>query len=130
MEVLVDLHKEKSKLAEDLSKIRMAESQDASLSNSKDEEITEQRKNCSVLLKSWSKRSLFHICIFLELTQGLYRLLDCAEEDGSGVMDVLQVVDIDSNVEDPQCCSFYVADIYDNIHVAEVYIFPHLTSCK
>lgn len=52
MEVLVDLHKEKSKLAEDLSKIRMAESQDASLSNSKDEEITEQRKNCSVLLKS------------------------------------------------------------------------------
>uniref|UniRef100_A0A1J3K190 Cyclin-A2-2 n=2 Tax=Noccaea caerulescens TaxID=107243 RepID=A0A1J3K190_NOCCA len=84
MEVLVDLHKEKSKLAEDLSKIRMAESQDASLSNSKDEEITEQ------------------------------------QEDGSGVMDVLQVVDIDSNVEDPQCCSFYVADIYDNIHVAEL----------
>ncbi|CAA7039738.1 unnamed protein product [Microthlaspi erraticum] len=84
MEVLVDLHKEKSKLAEDLSKIRMAESQDASLSISKDEEITEQ------------------------------------QEDGSCVMDVLQVVDIDSNVEDPQCCSLYAADIYDNIHVAEL----------
>lgn len=48
MEILVDMHTEKSKLAEDLSKIRMAEAQDASLSNSKDEEITDQRKNCSV----------------------------------------------------------------------------------
>ncbi|CAH2073075.1 unnamed protein product [Thlaspi arvense] len=84
MEILVDMHKEKSKLAEDLSKIRMAESRDAFLSNSKDEEITEQ------------------------------------QEDGSGVMGFLQVVDIDSNVEDPQSCSFYAADIYDNIHVAEL----------
>lgn len=49
MEILGNMHTEKSKLAEDLSKIRMAESQDASLSNSKDEEITEQRKNCSVI---------------------------------------------------------------------------------
>jgi cyclin A len=84
MDILVDMHTEKSKLAEDLSKIRMAEAQDVSLSNFKDEEITEQ------------------------------------QEDGSGVMELLQVVDIDSNVEDPQCCSLYAADIYDNIHVAEV----------
>lgn len=48
MEILVDMHTEKSKLAEDLSKIRMAEAQDVCLSNSNDEEITEQRKNCSV----------------------------------------------------------------------------------
>lgn len=46
MEILDDMHTEKSKLAEDLSKIRMAESLNASLSISKDEEITEQRKNC------------------------------------------------------------------------------------
>ncbi|CAB96665.1 cyclin 3b [Arabidopsis thaliana] len=84
MDILVDMHTEKSKLAEDLSKIRMAEAQDVSLSNFKDEEITEQ------------------------------------QEDGSGVMELLQVVDIDSNVEDPQCCSLYAADIYDNIHVAEL----------
>ncbi|EOA20684.1 hypothetical protein CARUB_v10000996mg [Capsella rubella] len=83
MEMMVDMHTEKSKLAEDLSKIKMAEAQDASLSNSKDEEITEQK------------------------------------EDASGVLDLLQVVDIDSNVEDPQCCSLYAPDIYDNIHVAE-----------
>ncbi|VVB14054.1 unnamed protein product [Arabis nemorensis] len=84
MEILVNMHTEKSKLAEDLSKIRMAESQDAFLSKSKDEDIIEQ------------------------------------QEDGSGVMHFLQVVDIDSNVEDPQCCSFYAAEIYDNIHVAEL----------
>jgi len=48
MDILVDMHTEKSKLAEDLSKIRMAEAQDVSLSNFKDEEITEQRKNYSV----------------------------------------------------------------------------------
>lgn len=36
-------------------------------------------------------------------------------------MDFRQVVDIDSNYEDPQCCSLYAADIYDNIHVAEVF---------
>ncbi|XP_010453174.1 PREDICTED: cyclin-A2-2-like [Camelina sativa] len=84
MEMMEDMHTEKSKLAEDLSKIRMAETQVASLPNSKDEEITEQ------------------------------------EEEGSGVMDFLQVVDIDSNVEDPQCCTLYAADIYDNIHVAEL----------
>lgn len=48
MEIMVDMHTEKLKLAEDLSKIRMAEVQDASLSNSKDEEITEQSKNCCV----------------------------------------------------------------------------------
>ncbi|ESQ41084.1 hypothetical protein EUTSA_v10013593mg [Eutrema salsugineum] len=84
MEILVDMHTEKSKLAEDLSKIMMAESQNASVSNSKDEEITEQ------------------------------------QEGGSDVMDFLQVVDIDFNVKDPQFCSFYAADIYENIHVAEL----------
>ncbi|KAF3504605.1 hypothetical protein F2Q69_00045041 [Brassica cretica] len=84
MEILDDMHTEKSKLAEDLSKIRMAESLNANLSNSKDEEITEQ------------------------------------QEDGSGAMDFCQVVDIDSNDKDPQCCSLYAADIYDNINVAEL----------
>ncbi|KAH0861088.1 hypothetical protein HID58_089349 [Brassica napus] len=93
MEILDDMHTEKSKLAEDLSKIRMAESQYASLSISKDEEITEQRMRL---------------------------LLACAEEDGSGAMDFCQVVDIDSNDKDPQCCSLYAADIYDNINVAEL----------
>ncbi|KAL1202254.1 Cyclin-A2-2 [Cardamine amara subsp. amara] len=84
MEILVYMHTEKSKLAEDLSKIRMAEAQVAPVSNSKDEEITDQH------------------------------------EDGSGVMDFLQVEDIDFNNNDPQCCSLYAADIYDNIHVAEL----------
>ncbi|KAJ0243285.1 Cyclin-A2-2 [Hirschfeldia incana] len=84
MEILDDIHTEKSKLAEDLSKIRMAESQNANLSISKDEEITE------------------------------------LQEDGSGAMDFRQIVDIDSNYEDPQCCSLYAADIYDNINVAEL----------
>ena len=73
-------------------------------------------------------------CLFLKLTQGMCLLLACAEEDGSGAMDFCQVVDIDSNDKDPQCCSVYAADIYDNINVAEVfsytipsaYIFPQL----
>lgn len=62
--------------------------------------------------------------------------MSCAEEDGSSGMDFRQVVDIDSNYEDPLSCSLYAADIYDNINVAEVlnytipsvYIFPQLIS--
>lgn len=30
------------------------------------------------------------------------------------------VVDIDSNLKDPQACSLYAPDIYDNIRIAEV----------
>lgn len=55
--------------------------------------------------------------MFFKFTQDL---LDCAEEDRSDVTDCLQVVDIDSNVQDPQFCSLYAASIYDSIHVAEV----------
>ncbi|CAL9231541.1 unnamed protein product [Arabidopsis halleri] len=73
---LVDVDAEKSKLAEDLSKIRMVESLDASAPKQK--------------------------------------------EDGSDVADCLQIVDIDSNVQDPQFCSLYAATIYDSIHVAEL----------
>ncbi|KAG7551888.1 Cyclin N-terminal [Arabidopsis thaliana x Arabidopsis arenosa] len=42
------------------------------------------------------------------------------KEDGSDVADYLQIVDIDSNVQDPQFCSLYDATIYDSIHVAEL----------
>ncbi|CAH8272214.1 unnamed protein product [Arabidopsis lyrata] len=72
---LVDVDAEKSKLAEDLSKIRMVESLDASAPKQK---------------------------------------------DGSDVADYLQIVDIDSNVQDPQFCSLYAASIYDRSHVAEL----------
>ncbi|ANM70898.1 cyclin a2;1 [Arabidopsis thaliana] len=79
---LVDVDGEKSKLAEDLSKIRMVESLDASASKQK--------------------------------------LVDCAEEDRSDVTDCVQIVDIDSGVQDPQFCSLYAASIYDSINVAEL----------
>lgn len=32
----------------------------------------------------------------------------------------LDVVDIDSNLKDPQACSLYAPDIYDNIRITEV----------
>ncbi|CAA0404766.1 unnamed protein product [Arabidopsis thaliana] len=73
---LVDVDGEKSKLAEDLSKIRMVESLDASASKQK--------------------------------------------EDRSDVTDCVQIVDIDSGVQDPQFCSLYAASIYDSINVAEL----------
>lgn len=33
------------------------------------------------------------------------------------------VVDIDADVEDPQHCSIYAADIYDNLRILEVCLF-------
>ncbi|CAH2044414.1 unnamed protein product [Thlaspi arvense] len=82
--ILVDVDAEKSKLAEDLSKIRVVESLDASARISKDGQVTKPK------------------------------------EEGSRVRDCLQVVDIDSNVQDPQLCSLYAASIYDSNHVAEL----------
>jgi len=58
-------------------------------------------------------------CLFLKFTQ---ELVDCAEEDRSDVTDCVQIVDIDSGVQDPQFCSLYAASIYDSINVAEVCI--------
>lgn len=117
MEVLVDVDAEKSKLAQDLSKIRMVECLDASALNSKDEVVTKKSKihfQRILLNEAYTKG----LC-FSRFTQGS---LDCAEEDGSDVPGCLQVVDIDSNVQDPQFCSLYAARIYDRSHVAEVCI--------
>ncbi|KAL1224264.1 Cyclin-A2-1 [Cardamine amara subsp. amara] len=90
-EGLVDVDEDKSKLAEDMSKIRMVESLDASASNFRDGEVTKQK------------------------------------EDGSAVTDCLQVIDIDSNIQDPQFCTLYAASIYDSIHVAELEQRPSIS---
>jgi cyclin A len=38
----------------------------------------------------------------------------------SGTSNSLDIVDIDSNVKDPQVCGSYAPDIYSNIRVVEV----------
>lgn len=40
--------------------------------------------------------------------------------EGSGTSNGLDIVDIDSNLKDPQLCSLYAPDIYSNTSVAEV----------
>lgn len=38
----------------------------------------------------------------------------------SGSSNDLDIVDIDSNLKDPQACSLYAPDIYNNISLTEV----------
>ncbi|XP_010541626.1 PREDICTED: cyclin-A2-2 [Tarenaya hassleriana] len=94
MEILVDVDAEKMKLAEDLSKIRVAEPQDVSVPISKEGQVTLQDMTC--------------------------RVRKSKEEDTQRSIDCFQVLDIDSNFKDPRCCSFYAPDIFHNVRVAEL----------
>lgn len=44
----------------------------------------------------------------------------------SGSSNDLDIVDIDSNLKDPQACSLYAPDIYSNISLIEVSVGAHL----
>uniref|UniRef100_A0A2N9G744 B-like cyclin n=1 Tax=Fagus sylvatica TaxID=28930 RepID=A0A2N9G744_FAGSY len=83
----------KTKLAEELSKIRMVESQEIALP------VKASTKPTG--LQSFQKKEDM-VC------------------KKSGTSNSLDIVDIDSNVKDPQVCGSYAPDIYSNIRVVEV----------
>ncbi|OMO80516.1 hypothetical protein COLO4_24050 [Corchorus olitorius] len=105
----------KSKLAEDLSKIRMVEAQENTLAVILEErELAEpvshgarkcgvadsQASTISVGLQSPREKEENEVCELLGASKG--------------------VVDIDSDIKDPQVCGLYAPDIYNNIRVTEL----------
>lgn len=102
----------KEKLAEELSKIRMVEPQ----------EVTENTSECG-------KADRNHPTHVSEKPFGLqgHQMREennlCEELQSNGP----SIVNIDSNLEDPQVCSLYAPDIYNNIRVTELDQRPSTT---
>ncbi|KAE8665348.1 Cyclin-A2-2 [Hibiscus syriacus] len=119
MEILSPEEDVKAKLAEDLSKIRMVETQDITLPVILEERELAEPKCCGareravadampsiqastmdVGVHSHQKKEENEVC----------EKLGASEED----------VDIDSNLKDPQACCMYAPDIYNNMRVTEI----------
>lgn len=102
----------KEKLVEELSKIRMGEPQ----------EVTESTSECG-------KADRNHPTHVSEKPFGLQ---GCQMREENNLCQELQsiglsIVNIDSNLKDPQVCSLYAPDIYNNIRVTELDQRPSTT---
>lgn len=69
--------------------------------------------------------SITDFCFHVDISKAWWCFsLDYAEENMvweiSGSSNDLDIVDIDSNLKDPQACSMYAPDIYNNISLIEV----------
>ncbi|XP_059461474.1 cyclin-A2-2 [Corylus avellana] len=111
----------KTKLAEELSKIRMVESQDVTLLvNLEKEESSEQSMSNS--MRECGLADQMPLVQASTKPAGLQSLPEkedmvCKELGTSTGPDI---VDIDSNLKDPKACSSYASDIHSNIRVAEL----------
>ncbi|KAJ6732404.1 CYCLINS [Salix purpurea] len=108
----------KEKLAEELSKIRMGEAQDFT-SPAKLED--KQQSDCYGTGGGVADPRL--LIPLSTKTLGVERSLKKEEIEISEKMDTsvgVSVVDIDSNIKDPQLCSFYAPDIYNIICAKEL----------
>uniref|UniRef100_A0A6N2NJZ7 B-like cyclin n=1 Tax=Salix viminalis TaxID=40686 RepID=A0A6N2NJZ7_SALVM len=108
----------KEKLAEELSKIRMGEAQDFT-SPAKLED--KQQSDCYGTGGGVADPRL--LIPLSTKTSGVERSLKKEEREISEKMDTsvgVSVVDIDSNIKDPQLCSFYAPDIYNIICAKEL----------
>ncbi|KAG2691593.1 hypothetical protein I3843_08G015900 [Carya illinoinensis] len=115
----------KTKLAEELSKIRMVESHEISLPvNLEEQEPAE--KSMSNDIREYGLADRMPLIQASTKPAGLQS--DQKKEDmvweGSGTSNGLDIVDIDSNLKDPQLCSLYAPDIYSNTSVAELECRP------
>ncbi|PON57964.1 Cyclin [Parasponia andersonii] len=107
----------KARLAEELSKIKVAESEEFTVpvKLEEDEQVPHSRQygveNKMLLVQAFKKRV------------GL-RSFRKKEEDEVFEKSIaskgLDIVDIDSNLKDPQACSLYAPDIYDNMRITEL----------
>lgn len=121
MGILLDEEGVKTKLAEDLSKIRMVEPQEVAIpAHLEEREITDcsmhhVRRKCDVADKSAPHTRLKHLCL-----KSLLKKEESKVSDKLGILGDPGVLDIDSNLKDPLACSLYAPDIYDNIRVTEL----------
>lgn len=111
----------KTKLAEELSKIRMVESQEIALPV-KVEEQEPTETSMSYSIRECSLADQIPLVQASTKPTGLQSFQK--KEDmvckKSGTSNSLDIVDIDSNVKDPQVCGSYAPDIYSNIRVVEL----------
>ncbi|XP_062164202.1 cyclin-A2-2-like isoform X2 [Alnus glutinosa] len=111
----------KTKLAEELSKIRMVESQDRTLTvNLEEEEPNKQSMSCSI-----RECGLANQMPMVQASTKPAGLQSSQEKEDMvckelGTSSRPDIVDIDSNLKDPKACSSYASDIHSYIRVAEL----------
>ncbi|XVF88196.1 hypothetical protein PTKIN_Ptkin19aG0030800 [Pterospermum kingtungense] len=110
----------KTKLAEDLSKIRMVEAQENALPV-----IPEERKVAEPMHHDARESVAADQMPPIQASTTPIGLQSPQEREKNEVCEKLGaskggVVDIDSNLKDPQMCGLYASDIYDNIRVTEL----------
>ncbi|KAI4316266.1 hypothetical protein L6164_024263 [Bauhinia variegata] len=111
----------KTKLAEELSKIRMVESHDttASVRLTDKEPLQKSTSRITECVLADPMLSVQDSRESDELLNPPYKEVDMICEK-LGASDGMGIVDIDSEIKDPQVWSLYVADIYNNIRVTEL----------
>lgn len=101
----------KAKLAEELSKISVVESQEINMPVNLEEEGPKEQ-NISVSMRDCTSRKLSGVQNSQEKGD-----TDCEE---SGMLSGPDILDIDSKLKDPIACSSYASDIYNNLQVVEL----------
>ncbi|XP_007013748.2 PREDICTED: cyclin-A2-2 [Theobroma cacao] len=109
----------KTKLAEDLSKIRMVETQENTLPK-----ILEEREQAEPMCPGARECPVADPMPPIQPSRIPVGLQSHQEKEENEVCKKLGasegVVDIDSNLKDPQLCGLYAPDIYNNIRVTEL----------
>ncbi|MFQ6638316.1 hypothetical protein Gotur_014521 [Gossypium turneri] len=116
----------KAKLADSLSKIRMVETQEITLPVIPEERELLESKCCAKERATADAMPPKHVSamdVEVQSHQKIDQKEACKKLGASK-----DVVDIDSNLKDPQACGLYAPDIYNNMRVTEVggAIFIHL----
>ncbi|XP_038695641.1 cyclin-A2-2-like isoform X2 [Tripterygium wilfordii] len=108
----------KTKLAEDLSRIRMVEPQDLTLSRKLQEKEVVEKNMLHGMQESSADDQMLQEPDYIK-PAGMQKTENeiCMK---LGASSGLGIVNIDSNVKDPQSWSFYAPDIYNNGCVAEL----------
>ncbi|KAL4281392.1 hypothetical protein GQ457_03G045460 [Hibiscus cannabinus] len=109
----------KAKLAEDLSKIRMVETQETSLPV-----ILEEREFTEPKCYGARERAVADAIPPIQVSTMDVGVYSHQKKEENEVCEKLvaskDVVDIDSNLKDPQACGLYAPDIYNNMRVTEL----------
>lgn len=119
----------KAKLADELSKIRMAEPLEATLPVKLGEKEPLPQGMCHILGQHRGADLMLRVQPSAEPAelQNPKKKEENMVWDISGSSNDLDIVDIDSNLKDPQACSLYAPDIYSNISLIEVERRPSTT---
>nr|QYW07113.1 cyclin A2-1 [Dimocarpus longan] len=116
----------KTKLAEELSKIRMVEPQDIALPVKLKEREPVEMSICSTGSEC-DKANLTFLSFVTTKPFGFEAYQKKEENKLESQSNDLCIVNIDSNLKDPQSCSLYAPDIYNNIRVTELHQRPSTT---